>query len=187
MLRLCSSIPVGLFKTLATRWRQKSAPVLIIYMYISGLTDTAWQTLLIFLLDVLHTGEAVSSWMSRSPHVGPSHPSGTRPRFHTCLLIWHQEWAERKRTEDTTPSLFTPIWETDFLPMLLWSLFHSVSLIHTTSLASFCPQSFLTGSFFPFLLPLTLEQMNNSLWWSRLQKPHAWRTSLRVCQIGRVI
>lgn len=144
MLRLCSSIPVGLLKTLATRWRQKSAPVLIIYMCISGLTDTAWQTLLIFLLDVLHTGEAVSSWMSRSPHVGPSHPSGTRPRFHTCLLIWHQEWAERKRTEDTTPPLFTPIWETDFLPFFTQSrLFTPPLLLHSVHNLFWLALSFL--------------------------------------------
>lgn len=92
----------------------------------------------------------------------------------------------KERTEDIISPLFSSVWDRDFF-QLLWSLFHSAVVIHTTPLASFCPQSFLTSSFLFFSFPLTPEHMNNSLWWSRLQKLHAWCISLCICQIGWVI
>lgn len=170
---LCSSILVWPFKTLTTRWRQTSAAVL---SWSSPCACPAlwtqpgghlWSSFWISLTQA-------KACLCPCPTVLSSVPDNHRGRTGTLVtshlpanLASRTSRGQRKRTEDkgrgqrtkeAIPPFFFVVTTLrdrslpDLFQMLLSSLLHSVLVIHTTSLASFCPQSFLTGSLLFFSL-----------------------------------
>lgn len=148
-----------------------TSPVLIIYMRFCCLRDAAW--LLIFWSSLWISFTRLKPCLCRCHAALMSVPDSRRARghlsLHTCLLIWQRERAERKRTEDRghSPSFVFTSLRDRFLPDAALKPF-SLSLGYSQHFSCFI----LSTIFFDelsCLFPLTLQQMNNSLWWSRLQ------------------